>query len=124
MILSSHDMGVVEDTCRRVIILSRGRVVADDLVSNLVALFRTRAYRITLRDSLPEKAVAQLAQHFPVVRWLSEERALHVELYPEQSFYELVDGLRETGVQIEALGQSEPDLEEVFLRLVQKERGR
>ncbi|MGQ9699538.1 MAG: ABC transporter ATP-binding protein [Candidatus Bipolaricaulaceae bacterium] len=123
VILSSHDMGVVEDTCRRVIILSRGRVVADDLVSNLLALFRTRTYRVTLRDSLSEQATLQLAQHFRAVRWLPQGRALHAELYPGQSVYELVDVLRETGVEIEALGQTEPDLEEVFLRIVQKERG-
>lgn len=118
VILSSHDMGVVEDTCRRVLILSRGRVVADDLVSNLIALFRTRAYRITLRNGLPKGALAKLSACFPVFRWIPEERAIQVELSPHQSFYELVDILRESSAEIEGVSRSEPDLEEVFLRIV------
>lgn len=35
---SSHDLGVVEKVCSRVIVLHKGRVVADDSVSNLGAL--------------------------------------------------------------------------------------
>ncbi len=123
VLLSSHDMGVVEDTCARVIILSRGRVVADDRVPNLLALFRTRAYRVILRDGLPEGIATQLAARFSTFRWLSQERALHVELSPSQSFYELVDALRGANVEIEAVGRSEPDLEEVFLRLIREEKG-
>ncbi|MCS7240545.1 MAG: ABC transporter ATP-binding protein [Candidatus Bipolaricaulota bacterium] len=122
VLLSSHDMGVVEDTCRRVIILARGRVVADDLVSNLLSLFRTRAYRVALRNGLPAEVLAELTPKFPSFRWLPEERALHVELWPSQNFYELVDALRAAGAEIEGLSRSEPDLEEVFLRLVRSEK--
>lgn len=122
VLLSSHDMGVVEDTCARVIILSRGRVVADDLVSNLLALFRTRAYRVALRNGLPEEALHRLSSEFSGLRWLPEERTIQVELAPDQSFYELVDHLREIGAEIEGLSRSEPDLEEVFLRVVRGEK--
>ena len=122
VLLSSHDMGVVEDTCARVIILSRGRVVADDLVSNLLALFRTRAYRVSLRNGLPEEALRRFSSRFSSLRWLPEERTLQVELAPGQNFYELVDHLREIGAEIEGLSRSEPDLEEVFLRILRKEK--
>jgi ABC-2 type transport system ATP-binding protein len=122
VILSSHDMGVVEDTCARVIILSRGRVIADDLVRNLLSLFRTRAYRVNLRNGLPEGVLPKLSARFPTLRWIPEERALQVEIPPGGSFYELVDLLREAQVEIEGLSRSEPDLEDVFLRLIQSEK--
>lgn len=120
--LSSHDMGVVEDTCARVIILSRGRVIADDLVSNLLSLFRTRVYRVGLRNGLPDRVLAELSVRFPAFRWIPEERALQVEIHPDGSFYDLVDILRQGQVEIEGLSRSEPDLEEVFLRLIRGEK--
>ncbi len=118
VLLSSHDMGVVEDTCARVVILSRGRVVADDLVPNLLALFRTRAYRVSLRDGLPDGARAQLEARLVALRPLEAERALEVELPPEQDVYTLMDALREAGVAVEGVSRAEPNLEDVFLRIV------
>ncbi|QAA76769.1 MAG: Efflux ABC transporter, ATP-binding protein [Candidatus Bipolaricaulis sibiricus] len=122
VLLSSHDMGVVEDTCARVVILSRGRIVADDLVPNLLALFQTRAYRVSLRDGLPAQARAQLAARLPTLRPLEAERALEVELSPDQDVYVLMDALREAGVAVEGVSRAEPDLEDVFLRIVRGER--
>ncbi len=57
----SHDMGVIQDIAQRVIIVKAGRVVADDTVENLLALFRTRAYHLTLSDGLSEDYVRELA---------------------------------------------------------------
>lgn len=118
IVLSSHDMRVVEDTCERVIILSRGRIVADDSIPNLLALFRTRAFRIHFQDGLSDGALTRLSAHFPTLRWLPKERALEVELSPHQSLYALIDLLREAGTEPEGIHRVEPDLEEVFLRLV------
>jgi len=115
IVLSSHDMRVVEDTCGRVIILSRGRVVADDSIPNLLSLFRTRAFRINFQNGLSDKALARLSAHFPTLRWLPKERPLEVELSPHQSLYELIDLLREAGTEPEGVHRVEPDLEEVFL---------
>jgi len=122
VLLSSHDMGVVEDTCARVVILARGRVVADDSVPKLLALFRTRAYRVSLRDGLPDGARVQLAARLSAVRFLEAERALEVELPPEEDVYSLMDALREAGVAVDGVSQAEPDLEDVFLRIVRDER--
>ncbi|MCX7750238.1 MAG: ABC transporter ATP-binding protein [Candidatus Bipolaricaulota bacterium] len=118
VLLSSHDMGVVEDTCRRVIILARGRVVADDSVPSLLALFRTTAYRVSLRDGLSAEARARLVERLPALRTLDAERALEVELPPEKDVYALMDALREAGVAVEGVTRVEPDLEDVFLRIV------
>jgi len=122
IVLSSHDMRVVEDTCERVVILSRGRVVADDSFPNLLALFRTRAFRIHFQNGLSDEALTQLSVHFPTLHWLPQDRALEVELSPHQSLYELIDLLREAGTEPEGIHRVEPDLEEVFLRLVRSER--
>lgn len=54
ILLSSHDMDVVRDLCQRVIIVQRGRIVVDDLVGNLMALFRTEAYTIRIGGAVDE----------------------------------------------------------------------
>jgi len=122
VLLSSHDMGVVEDTCTRVVILSRGRMVADDTVGNLLTLFRTRTYRVSLRDGLPADAAARIAGRFPSLRTLVAEQALELDLPPEGSLYDLMDLLRAAGVDVEGVARVEPDLEEVFLRILEADR--
>jgi len=48
IVLSSHDMDVVQAVCDRVVIVSDGEIVADDSVADLVDVFRTFAYRIVV----------------------------------------------------------------------------
>lgn len=50
VILTTHDMNVVQDTCERVIIVNQGRVVADDSVHNL-DLFKVRCTKSRLQES-------------------------------------------------------------------------
>lgn len=124
VLLSSHDMGVVEDTCERVVILAQGKVVTDDRIDRLLGLFRTRAYRIVLSGHLPPEATARLRSRFPLLKLHSSdhETTLEVELAPGYDFYELLDHLRETGAPIEEISRAEPDLEEVFLKIVKGEK--
>src|SRR5690625_5377519 len=44
VIISSHDMPVIEDLCERVIIISKGEIITDDRVENLLELFETEFY--------------------------------------------------------------------------------
>lgn len=46
VVLSSHDMDVIQDLCDRVIILSDGEIIADDDVEALLDVFRTQTYEV------------------------------------------------------------------------------
>jgi ABC-2 type transport system ATP-binding protein len=48
IVLSSHDMDVVQEVCDRVVIMNDGEVIADDAVESLIDVFRTFAYRIVV----------------------------------------------------------------------------
>ncbi|MDI7246499.1 MAG: ABC transporter ATP-binding protein [Bacillota bacterium] len=124
VVLSSHNMDVVQDVCQRVIIMSAGRVVADDSIEHLMALFRTRAYRLVLRGPLPEGLQAALAAHFPGLEVQSTPYMTHMRLRlpGPDDIYVLMDLLRDAGARIEEISQEEPDLEKVFLEIVRKER--
>lgn len=123
VLLSSHDMGVVEETCQRVVILAQGKVVTDDRVDRLLKLFRTRAWSIAVAGELAQDTVNRLQAKFPFLKLHSSDHGarLEVELAPGQDFYELLDLLREEGVELEGISQVEPDLEEVFLKIVRGE---
>jgi ABC-2 type transport system ATP-binding protein len=67
VILSTHYLQEVEQSCSRVIIVSLGRIVADDTRDNLVAAMP--AGRLEVRIGGPADDVARaLAEHLPDVR--------------------------------------------------------
>ena len=58
VLLSSHILSEVEMTCRRVLILNRGRIVASDTTRNLVGLMKAHP-RVRVQIRGPENQVAE-----------------------------------------------------------------
>lgn len=120
IILSSHDMDVIETVCDRVVILSGGRKIADDDVDALIEVFRTQSYEITL-DHLPTSLENELSDQFgpTTVDLEGEHPRIDVQLPDRSAFYDLVDCLERAGVTVVALDAVEPDLEDVFLEVTE-----
>ncbi len=57
IVLSTHILQEVEVVCNRVVIIARGRTVADDTVSGLLEAHRQRAFRVGLRADATTDAV-------------------------------------------------------------------
>lgn len=120
ILLSSHDMDVVQSICDRVIIINQGRVVTDDRIDNLLELFRVRAYRFTLAGLLDQQAEIELKVAFPhadVVRD-THHSMVDVELSDASQFYDLVEVLKTSRAVIDSIDRQDPNLEEIFLRIV------
>src|SRR5690625_4318345 len=62
IIITSHDMDVIQDLCERTVIIDKGRIVTDDRVENLMRLFAVRSYTITLGEKLTDKQEMILQQ--------------------------------------------------------------
>jgi ABC-2 type transport system ATP-binding protein len=124
IVVSSHDMDVVQDVCDRVIIINEGKVVTDDKVSNLLELFSARAYTFTVRDRLTAAQEQLLRQRFPFGEVSSDTHvtSISVELLDGAGFYELVDILRGSDSVVDSIDRKDPDLEEVFLRIIKGEK--
>ena len=122
IVLSSHDMDVVQELCDHVIIVNDGRVVADDTVEELVGVLRTQAYRITLDGRLPDRSRSRLDRRFEVAEWRdgADRTAFEVVLRDADEFYGLMDLLRESGAGLAGVTAVEPDLEDVFLRVTER----
>jgi len=119
IVLSSHDMDVVQAVCDRVIIMSDGRVIADDTVENLIDLFRSQAYRVTVDGSVPESTRRDLEAGFDVSAWeyAGDRTTFEVAVSVGEAFYDLADALRRVGLVVETIQSIEPDLEDVFLEV-------
>ncbi|AUX09887.1 ABC-type transport system ATP-binding protein [Halalkaliarchaeum desulfuricum] len=65
IVLSSHDMDVIEDVCDRVVMMAGGRIVADDTVEALLSSATRETIRITSPD-LDEAVVETLRESFAV----------------------------------------------------------
>ncbi|HCD41474.1 MAG: ABC transporter ATP-binding protein [Bacillota bacterium] len=124
IIVSSHNMDVIQDVCRRVIILSQGRIVADDHISDLVSLFKTKAYRIILLEPVPEGLEEALASRFKGATVTGDGRRteVRVNLLENDDIYTLMDILRDRGAIIDEISNEETDLEKAFLEIVRRER--
>ncbi|MFC6836183.1 ABC transporter ATP-binding protein [Halomarina ordinaria] len=122
IVLSSHDMDVVQEVCDRVVVLNDGRVVANGSVDDLVGAFRARAYRVTVSADLPLAARERLERAHRVERWSRTASGLRFEVTLDDAaaFYALVDDLRETDVDLVSVTAVEPDLEDAFLQLTDR----
>jgi ABC-2 type transport system ATP-binding protein len=122
IIISTHDMPVVQDLCGRTVIINQGHVVVDDKVSNLLKLFETRAYTVTLGKPLTVGQHHLLQQSFPVVNIENgEKKTLTVNLEHGEDIYKLMDILRSEQTPVETIDRAVINFEQVFRKLISKE---
>jgi ABC-2 type transport system ATP-binding protein len=119
ILLSSHDMQVVQDVCDRVVIISKGRVVADGAVQSLLASYRPRSYRISL-DAAPsasQRAILDDRFGTPRIEAMGDLHWVEMEIAGERSLYDVMDVFRDGGLIVSSVHRHAPNLEEVFLDL-------
>ncbi len=126
VVVSSHDMDVIQDICQRAIIVSNGRVIADEKITNLLALFASRTFRLVIADAHHPELLEVLTQKLPHMSYSTNDRQLILtaNLPQANDLYSLIDLLREHGAELETINQEAPDLEKVFVSLMRKERER
>jgi ABC-2 type transport system ATP-binding protein len=120
ILLSSHDMRVVQDICDRVIIINDGRIVVDDRIANLKKLFQASAYRFEIDGRLSPEQEQALKERFELLKVSNTDHhtIIEAEMLDPTRVYEIIDVLRQNGVRLESVGRQYPDLEEIFLRIV------
>lgn len=122
ILLTSHDMDVIENVCGRVIVLNNGKIVADDTVDHLMGIFERQEYLIRVTDDLPDPLIETLQNQFDTNGFerRSDVIAFRSRLTSDE-FYDLVESLRTNGVTLQSIESIDADLERVFLKLTDKE---
>ncbi|SER36657.1 ABC-2 type transport system ATP-binding protein [Natrinema salaciae] len=117
VVLSSHDMDVVETVCDRVLVMSDGEIVADDTVDALLHGTDLHHIQITSGD-LDAAIVSTLRNRFDTISVESRDRGARIDVTTDSDgLYELLDRLRAEDVTLERVRTIEPDLEDVFVDL-------
>ena len=121
VLLSSHDMNLVEAVSDRVMIINKGKVVAMDKTENLKEMFRRRAYKIVL-EKKPTPSLLEKLKSFAKISENGEKVTLDVEFESSSSIYDLFEILKEERVPIKSIESEDIDFEEVFIKIVRGDR--
>lgn len=124
VLLSSHDMDVVERLCDRVVVVTDGQITVDDSVEALLAAFDSQSHRIEVDAGLLPEERQAIERHCESASW--SETGGRVELAATlakpSDYYDLVCELEAAGATIRAAETTTPDLEAVFLSVTGGDR--
>jgi ABC-2 type transport system ATP-binding protein len=115
VLLTTHQMNVVEELCDRVAVIRRGQVVTDQPTRELLGRFRQRD-RYVIEIDGPADGL-DLPAGFESTS-TDDTTTIIGQLVDPDQVYELVDRLRRGGATLRSLNQVQPDLEDVFLDLI------
>ncbi len=119
ILLTTHDMHLVEAVCQRVIIMNKGRIVTDEKIENIMGLFNVKSYRLNLKDNLSETQKADIAsiKHTTIENTKNGTDIL-VDLEDSEILYAIMEILRRENITIESINREEIDFENAFLKIV------
>ena len=114
ILLTTHYLEEAQQLCSRIAMMRDGRVVALDSTERLLAAFSERVLRVKLEGEPPPRALGEGA--------IREEGGWWRLPVPDTGHVEsALARLREAGAAIASLEVAEPELEEVFVRIMRRE---
>ncbi|MBN1580623.1 MAG: ABC transporter ATP-binding protein [Anaerolineae bacterium] len=116
VVLTTHQLDMAEELCERVAIISKGRIIADQPVDELIDLFSSEYYQIRVQGHLPERAEPAIAGFAISVE--NEETLLSGPIADQDALYGVLNRLHDLGLHLLSARLAEPDLEEVFVRML------
>ena len=122
IILSSHNMKLVEEVCERVIIINRGEIVAMDRVKSLKKFFSVNSYLFEIEGRLSRETKKKLKDNLLSVRIERKGRRTNrtIEVKEMSRIYDVFEMLKKDGVKIMRIESMEPDFEEIYLKIVKE----
>jgi ABC-2 type transport system ATP-binding protein len=117
IVLTTHYLEEAQQLCSRIAMMREGRIVALDSTARLLAAFSERVLRVKLEHGELPAALAAKASPDAAGFWrIPIVDMAHVE--------EALAQLREAGAAIASLEVAEPELEQVFVKIMRREAAR
>ncbi len=112
ILLTTHYLEEAQQLCSRIAMLKQGKIVAMDTTQRLLNAFSVRVLRVKLDGDLPSAMKESRAK---------QEGGWHYfEIHDYSEVESRLGHLRQAGAHILNLEVTEPDLEEVFVKLMHK----
>lgn len=116
IIMCTHQMNQVEQLCDRLVLINKGEVLLQGALSEVRDQFRTNQVIISTAHTLPGQlnGVSQIQK-------LNDSYRLTPQ--PDTSAHDLLHLLVEQGIELNSFEVAVPNLDEIFIQVVQKGAG-
>jgi len=124
ILLSTHDMQVVEETCDRLVIINQGKTIVHDTVENLMRLTNQHFYLLQLKEQLNHDLQQRIANIAKGIDLRSDTNGYTylITLENPNGLYEIMEILKNSGAELLFIERTNNRLEDIFINLV-KEAG-
>lgn len=121
VLLSTHDMNLVEEVCEDIVILNRGKIIAQDTMGNLLDMFKSMTYEINLRDTITEEQKEYLSNLEYEFYIMNSGEVLEIDILDSEDIYKIIDILKEKNILIKEIKQKNINFERVYINLTSGE---
>lgn len=121
ILLSTHDMNLVEAIADRVAIMNKGKIVVCERKEKLMEMFKARRY--VLKISANGQNVASYLEDSGAVITKREDGLLEfsIDLENPKKLFDLMDTLKTAGTEIKSIEQDTVNFEKIFMKYVSEE---
>ena len=116
IILTTHYLEEAESLCRHVAIIDKGQIIENDRMSRVLRKLHTESFVFNLRAPL-----ASLPSLPGYTVTMPDDHTLEIEVSKEQNLNDIFSRLTAAGIEVVSMRTKTNRLEELFMRLVQKE---
>jgi len=118
IILSTHDMGSVEELCDDIALINKSKVIVDGSVSEVKSRFKQGLFEVAYRGTAMELGIV-LGPHFELVNHISGEECnlAQIKISPQQKLNDLLICLM-SKLEIVSAKEVIPNMNDIFISAV------
>ena len=117
ILLSTHDMNLVQAVCNDAVILNKGKIVARDNVQSLLNMFKTMTYEIVLTECITEESKNLLMGLDYDFYFTNNGSKIEMDISDFQDIYIIIEALKSINILIKEIKQKDINFERVYLNL-------
>lgn len=118
VLLSTHDMSLVQDVCTDVVVINKGKLVAQDTMTNLLEMFRSMTYEFVLVEPISQENKDYLLKIGYEFYFTNDDSLLEIDIFDSKEIYNIIDALKEKEIMVKEIKQKEVNFERVYLNLI------
>ncbi len=116
VLMSSHVMDDIQDVCDRIVMIHKGKIVVQRRIEDLAKQVE-REIEISVWGGASRMQAALEGRGFEVRRL---GRVLRVDRVDDSTTFSILEAAVEAGVQVRQMQEYEPDLEDIFLLIMDR----
>tara|TARA_B100001250_G_scaffold180611_1_gene155297 strand:+ start:275 stop:1267 length:993 start_codon:yes stop_codon:yes gene_type:complete len=116
VIMSSHVMDDVQEVCDRIVMIHKGKIVVEGKIDELVSQVESEI-EISVWGGASEMESQLVSMGMPVRRL---GRNMRVSKSSEETYSKIMEAASLCGVQVRKMSDYEPDLEDIFLLIMDR----